>query len=812
MIERKQMSENWYAIGHAVQGRGHELETPPIPCQDKFYPPEPTTYNMPGEIAVIALADGADLARFSHLGAQKTIEVVARDLRENFTHYFNMARSEETSSAILERVIQALQELSVETANTLQHNKSDVESILQAILEEVRAVQDWQETWHLPLLDTTQTLQKRLQTDQEQRHNAQEPILNALTGIKTEIGALQEAFQGKDYQLEFSALENTLKDLKSKVAEMHCTLQSPQESPILESKYQAIVLGIGIEVTKIKNGGWFKRLWRWLFGSKAQKQAQHKLQALKDALASSASLQFKPWTHTLPKNLKDFHLEDVRTEMKAHQDILEWNVSQCFKDFRLLLKEIGDVSFENWDEKHLKSLFQVMATTRTKHQENREQLKAQIKQANTHLHIYQQQLLDEIRIKEQECVSLMTRFVEIKHGTLHLEENLQCALNKLAEKVQTLNAPYTLQNLRDVLLALQKENLQQYSKLYEDYATQSAQVKNAFENLKASLPHANASQQPCSQDILNAPKHTALLDYINTLETQTRDFQSMQERLEQCQTIHQEAVALEKVLRQDLAALVMGYATLQPSIYTLQAQSLYHIQDLDSLDVAFVQSCLQRLEQHLRTEQELLERLQRELQESSSPAPHFNFTLPTLLQRLQQAIQNKACDLHDFASTLLVTAIDGDQFLLLHLGDGVCGVLKDRQLVVANYPENGKFDNEAIFTTSKNAPLSAKVFKGKLSDKNFTGFVLMSKGASEFFYHDKEDALVTALQDYMNVARAPGMYHGVQDSLKALLETRVREKTFDDCSVVMLVKQSMEPLSESEQRLKTQMETISNDG
>ncbi|WP_233707899.1 protein phosphatase 2C domain-containing protein [Helicobacter bizzozeronii] len=115
-----------------MQGRGHELETPPIPCQDKFYPPEPTTYNMPGAIAVIALAGGTRSVRFSHLGAQKTIEVVTKDLHENFTHYFNMARPEEASSAILERVVPALQELSVETANAFQHNKSDVESMLPA--------------------------------------------------------------------------------------------------------------------------------------------------------------------------------------------------------------------------------------------------------------------------------------------------------------------------------------------------------------------------------------------------------------------------------------------------------------------------------------------------------------------------------------------------------------------------------------------------------------------------------------------------------------------------------------------------------
>ncbi|WP_267892215.1 PP2C family serine/threonine-protein phosphatase [Helicobacter salomonis] len=90
------------------------------------------------------------------------------------------------------------------------------------------------------------------------------------------------------------------------------------------------------------------------------------------------------------------------------------------------------------------------------------------------------------------------------------------------------------------------------------------------------------------------------------------------------------------------------------------------------------------------------------------------------------------------------------------------------------------------------------MFKGKLSDKNFTGFVLMSDGAGESFYRNRERTLVTILQDYMNVARAQGMRDQVQASLETLLETRIKEKTTDDCSVIMLVKESADSLSESE--------------
>ncbi len=48
----------------------------------------------------------------------------------------------------------------------------------------------------------------------------------------------------------------------------------------------------------------------------------------------------------------------------------------------------------------------------------------------------------------------------------------------------------------------------------------------------------------------------------------------------------------------------------------------------------------------------------------------------------------------------------------------------------------------------------------------------------------------------------------VQASLETLLETRIKEKTTDDCSVIMLVKESADSLSESEQKLKVKIENL----
>ncbi|BEG57222.1 hypothetical protein NHP21005_09100 [Helicobacter sp. NHP21005] len=92
-----------------------------------------------------------------------------------------------------------------------------------------------------------------------------------------------------------------------------------------------------------------------------------------------------------------------------------------------------------------------------------------------------------------------------------------------------------------------------------------------------------------------------------------------------------------------------------------------------------------------------------------------------------------------------------------------------------------------------------------MSAKNFTGFVLMSDGAGESFYQNKERVLIPLLQDYMNIARAPGMQEGVQRALETLLEQRVKEKTFDDCSVIALVLESGDPLSTTEKKLQAKI-------
>ncbi|WP_120950958.1 protein phosphatase 2C domain-containing protein [Helicobacter sp. L8] len=835
------MSEIWHTIGHAVRGRGHELEDPPIPCQDKIYPPKPTTYSAPGEVAIIALADGAGSARFSHLGAQRTTEIVAQDLRENFTRYINMAHPKEVSGALLGRVLQALQELSIEQTNALQRDKSDIEGIFQAILEQIKDIQTWQEGHKLPLLESVQALVEYTAQDHQRcQERAQQPIQNALVGMGEKIKTLQRAFQGEAYQLKFSPLKNTLEKLEEEIKRAYLALFSEESSKELfkqiapiEKQYYTIKDEIDKATEKAKNKrkGGFKRFLQSCLdlvglGSDTQTESEGVLHTLENTPL------FKPSSTplTMPsKALKDYNLERIQRAIISHKDTLKQQIVRCFESYQAFLDRVESVDFKEWDEESLDSLSIVVKSRHKELRRHLEQIRAQIQQANKTTQAYKSDLLNQIHTKEQECARLERQFEGLKRDVLHLEENLNADLDKLHNKLMGVSAPYTWQTMQSILLATQKENLQKDFKLYGGYATQSTQLNHDLKALSLSLPGQVSgprafnnvreairnnkldSPQPLqtstTKDVLIAPRYNGFLDHIKTLETQAQDFKNMQECQKQLENFANEVTSLDTTLNQALSSLISCCGDLQTYIQKLQAQTLWRAEDLRALNAIPLDSCLDNLEKGFDVEKRLIERFKKEFQKSSPSAPRFKFTLQHNCQRLQEVIQNKACDLHDLASTLLVVAIKGDEFLLLHLGDGICGVLKDRTLVVASHPDNGEFSNETIFTTSKNAALSVKMFKGNLSTKNFSGFVLMSDGAGESFYKNKERILVPLLQDYMNVARTPGLHDKVQSALENLLETRVKEKTTDDCSVVMLLRESTEPLSPSEQKLKVFVQT-----
>ncbi len=161
-----------------------------------------------------------------------------------------------------------------------------------------------------------------------------------------------------------------------------------------------------------------------------------------------------------------------------------------------------------------------------------------------------------------------------------------------------------------------------------------------------------------------------------------------------------------------------------------------------------------------------------------------------LIKNLLKILNEKAielkCTLNELASTLLFVAIKKEQFIIAHIGDGVIGYLKNNNLKIASQPENGEFINTTVFTTSRNAIMSMKLFKGYLGQ--IQGFVLMSDGTETSLYNKKEHKLADILKKIMQLSTIISST-SLQNQLKQSFENILIKSTTDDCSIAMLVKQ-----------------------
>lgn len=143
------------------------------------------------------------------------------------------------------------------------------------------------------------------------------------------------------------------------------------------------------------------------------------------------------------------------------------------------------------------------------------------------------------------------------------------------------------------------------------------------------------------------------------------------------------------------------------------------------------------------------------------------------------------CDIKDLASTLLVAAVKGEKFILIHIGDGVIGYLDGNELKVASQPENGEFVNTTIFTTSKDAISTMKIIRGSI--KNIRGFVLMSDGTEISLYNKREKRLASILKTIMDMVILIQL-DALEKKLHHTFENVIRQNTTDDCGIAMLIK------------------------
>ena len=151
---------------------------------------------------------------------------------------------------------------------------------------------------------------------------------------------------------------------------------------------------------------------------------------------------------------------------------------------------------------------------------------------------------------------------------------------------------------------------------------------------------------------------------------------------------------------------------------------------------------------------------------------------------LADLAQELKCEKTDLASTFLLAAVCVDRYILIHLGDGVIGYLKNDELKIASFPENEEFANVTYFTTSREAIQKIKIIKGNLG--NISGFALMSDGTEFSFLDKRNKCLCEALKKIM--VESKGHNADLNNEVREFFESHVKQKTSDDCSLITIVK------------------------
>ena len=157
-----------------------------------------------------------------------------------------------------------------------------------------------------------------------------------------------------------------------------------------------------------------------------------------------------------------------------------------------------------------------------------------------------------------------------------------------------------------------------------------------------------------------------------------------------------------------------------------------------------------------------------------------------LLVGLQEVAKVHGCEMKELASTMLVAAIKEDKYILMHIGDGVIGYLKNNEIKIASKPENGEFANTTVFVTSRDVLHSMKILKGQLKDIH--GFVLMSDGTETSFYDKKNNALAPALNKIMKLSQLIDS-ECLEKEITKSFENVIKHNTTDDCSIALIVEE-----------------------
>ncbi|TLD84771.1 protein phosphatase 2C domain-containing protein [Helicobacter trogontum] len=215
-------------------------------------------------------------------------------------------------------------------------------------------------------------------------------------------------------------------------------------------------------------------------------------------------------------------------------------------------------------------------------------------------------------------------------------------------------------------------------------------------------------------------------------------------------------------------------------------ETFYKNSDIESIESNELQEALDSLE---HTRKECLDFITNKLNKQNKDMEKIiKIDMKSCLEGMKEEIINSVCEPKDLTSTLLFAAIKGNQCLTGHLGDGAIGGLYGDKLQCISNPDNGEHANETYFVTTEYAEKVLKISKGNIHEKNITAFVLMSDGSTEGLYSKKDKKFIEALQKHILAIREGQDKDKKQKDIETLIEKVKNEKSYDDCSIAVLVK------------------------
>lgn len=143
-----------------------------------------------------------------------------------------------------------------------------------------------------------------------------------------------------------------------------------------------------------------------------------------------------------------------------------------------------------------------------------------------------------------------------------------------------------------------------------------------------------------------------------------------------------------------------------------------------------------------------------------------------IIREFRKLIIERNVILRDLASTLLVMAVKGDKYIMISLGDGYIGYVKNKKLKTMFYFDSNITNKKKFLTSSPMCYEYAELKRGNINDLN-TFFIC-------------SDGFIDCFHNYNNLLDK-NLYNVVKSD-KKLDEVMNSDKIIDDSSYILVVK------------------------